>query len=75
MLEARRAAEKPKRSRGGRIMWKRSVPLAGFALTDEIEAAAATARAAFAYPAPSTATLIFPARSVTSTDSAGSKGW
>ena len=40
VLEARRAAEKPKRSRGGRILWKRSVPLAGFALTDEIEAAA-----------------------------------
>ena len=40
VLEARRAAEKPKRSQGGRILWKRSVPLAGFALTDEIEASA-----------------------------------
>ena len=40
VLDARRAAEKPKRGRGGRILWKRSVPLAGFALTDEIEAAA-----------------------------------
>ena len=40
VLEARRAAEKPKRSRGGRILWKRTVPLAGLALTDEIEAAA-----------------------------------
>jgi hypothetical protein len=40
VLDARRAAETPKRSRGGRILWKRSVPLAGFALTDEIEAGA-----------------------------------
>ena len=39
VLDARRTAEKPKR-RGGRIVWKRSVPLAGFALTDEIEAGA-----------------------------------
>ena len=38
--EARRRAEKPQRGRGGRILWKRSVPLAGFALTDEIETAA-----------------------------------
>ena len=40
VLEARRRAEKPQRGRGGRILWKRSVPLAGFALTDEIETAA-----------------------------------
>ena len=40
--DARRGAEKPKRGRGGHIRWKRSVPLAGYALTDEIEASAHT---------------------------------
>ena len=40
VLDARRGAEKPRRGRGGQIRWKRSIPLVGYALTDEIEASA-----------------------------------
>lgn len=40
VAEARRAAEKPSRGRRGEIKWKRSVPLAHVALTDEIGASA-----------------------------------
>ncbi len=38
--EARRVAEKPRRNRKGEIKWKRTLPLANYALTDEIEASA-----------------------------------
>ena len=38
--DARRVAEKPRRNRKGEINWKRSLPLANYALTDEIEASA-----------------------------------
>ena len=37
VLDARRASEKPQLGRSGRVKWKKSVPLAGYALTDEIE--------------------------------------
>ena len=40
VVEARRLAERPRRGRNGEIKWKRSVPLAHFALHDEIEASA-----------------------------------
>ena len=38
--EVRRTVERPKRGRKGEIKWKRSVSIAQFALTDEIEASA-----------------------------------